>query len=150
MADKGNRLQNEKRQLSNIKNQLLTVSEFINGSEYYKELKISVDYSEDIPFPYPWSGIMFRNYSREKSTGEIEKYTGFYSMIISNGFNLGFDDFLDEPWINMREMIFLNDSFPSSPEKIQYFTSLEYLSISHSSTYKILCEYAPWCEIVLR
>lgn len=145
-----NQLQKKKEQLSNIKNQILEINEFINENEYYKKLKISVGYSEDMPYPNPCTGIKFRNYSREKNTGEVEKYTEFCSLVLSGGFYIGFDDFLDEPWINMREMIFLNGYYPSYPEKIQYFTSLEYLSISHQSTYETLCEYAPWCEIVLR
>lgn len=71
-------------------------------------------------------------------------------MVFSGGFYIGFNDFLDEPWINMKEMIFMNDSFPSSPEKIQYLTSLEYLWLSHitADDYKTLGENAPWCEIV--
>lgn len=51
----------QKEHLSNIKNQILAINEFINENEYYKKLKISVDYIEDIPYPYPCTGIMFRN-----------------------------------------------------------------------------------------
>ena len=144
---------NEMSETERIFAHLEGINSYINSNDRYKNMKITIQYGERMKEDVVGLShtLSFANHSLGKR-GQ-ERYDGFYSVMCEMGNGIGFEFFQEEPWNNIREIIYTSYFLPTDTQAIQNLTKLDYVCFFEQLDGKIyneLCNYAPWCKIEVR